>query len=169
MDTLAQGTSTSSPELTDSIKQHVPEVYHDFADVFSKTCANTLAPHRPYDLKINLEEGTSPPLSPIYSLSVSKLQSLREFIDKHLKIGFICPSGSSHGAPVIFVQKKDGSLCLCQFSWSQQNHKERPVSPSLISDLLDAPKKARIYTKIDLQHAYHLIRITEGDEWKTAF
>ena len=39
----------------------------------------------------------------------------------------------------------------------------------LISDLLDAPKKARIYTKIDLQHAYHLIRIAEGNEWKTAF
>ena len=61
MDKLVQGTSTSSPELTDSIKQHVPEVYHDFADVFSKTCANTLAPHRPYDLKINLKEGTLPP------------------------------------------------------------------------------------------------------------
>ena len=39
----------------------------------------------------------------------------------------------------------------------------------LISDLLAAPKKARIYTKIDLRHAYHLIRITEGNEWKTAF
>ena len=60
----------------DSIKQHVPKVYHNFADVFSKTRANTLAPHRPYDLKINLEEGTSPPLGPIYSLSVSELQSL---------------------------------------------------------------------------------------------
>ena len=68
--------STSSPELMDSIKQHVPKIYHDFADVFSKTHANTLAPHRPYDLKINLEEGTLPPLGPIYSLSVSELQSL---------------------------------------------------------------------------------------------
>ena len=75
MDKLARGTSTSSPKLMDSIKQHVPEVYHDFADVFSKARANTLAPHRPYDLKINLEEGTLPPLGPIYSLSVSELQS----------------------------------------------------------------------------------------------
>ena len=151
MDTLAQGTSTSSPELTDSIKQHVPEVYHDFADVFSKTCANTLAPHRPYDLKINLKEGTSPPLSPIYSLSVSKLQSLREFIDEHLKIGFIPPSGLSYGAPVIFVQKKDGFLCLCiDFCGLNKITKKDQYSLPLISDLLDAPKKARIYTKIDL-------------------
>ena len=39
----------------------------------------------------------------------------------------------------------------------------------MVADLLDAPKKARIYSKIDLKHAYHLVRIAEGDEWKTAF
>ena len=39
----------------------------------------------------------------------------------------------------------------------------------LISDLLDAPRKARIYTKIDLKHAYHLVHINKGDEWKTTF
>ena len=63
-------------EILDSIKQHIPEHYHDFIDVFSKVNADTLAPHRSYDLKINLEDGTSPPLGPIYSLSVSKLQLL---------------------------------------------------------------------------------------------
>ena len=39
----------------------------------------------------------------------------------------------------------------------------------LVSDLLDALAKARYYTKLDLKHAYHLVRITDGDEWKTAF
>ena len=39
----------------------------------------------------------------------------------------------------------------------------------LISDLLDSPKQAKLFTKIDLHHAYHLVRIAEGDEWKTAF
>ena len=39
----------------------------------------------------------------------------------------------------------------------------------LISDLLDAPRKAWIYSKIDLRHTYYLVRIAEGDEWKTAF
>jgi hypothetical protein len=39
----------------------------------------------------------------------------------------------------------------------------------LISDLLDTPGKAHIYTKINLRHAYHLVQITPGDEWKTAF
>ena len=39
----------------------------------------------------------------------------------------------------------------------------------LITDLLDAPRKARIYTKIDFQHAYHLVWIAEGNKWKTTF
>src|SRR6202041_432120 len=47
----------------------VPEEYHDFADVFSKVKANKLPPHRPYDLKINIVERSTPPLGPIYSLS----------------------------------------------------------------------------------------------------
>ena len=46
--------------------------------------------------------------------------------------------------------------------------KDRYLLP-LISDLLDAPGKARIYTKIDLHHAYHLVRIADGDEPKTMF
>ena len=49
-----------SSEHLDKVKANVPKDYHDFADVFNKACADTLAPHRPYDLKINLEEGTSP-------------------------------------------------------------------------------------------------------------
>ena len=49
---------------------NVPEEYHDFANVFSKAKAEKLAPHRPYDLKINLEEGTSPLIVPMYPLSI---------------------------------------------------------------------------------------------------
>jgi hypothetical protein len=44
----------------------LPKEYHDFVDVFSKSKADTLAPHRPYDLKIQLEDGVSPPQPPIY-------------------------------------------------------------------------------------------------------
>ena len=104
---------TPSSKLLDKVKANVPKDYHDYVDVFNKACADTLALHRPYDLKINLEEGTSPPIGPIYSLSASELTALREFIDKHLAIGFIRPSHSPHGAPVLFVRKKDGSLRLC--------------------------------------------------------
>ena len=71
--------SDEAPDLS-----NVPEEYHEFADVFSKAKANTLAPHCLYDLKINLEEGASLPINPMYSLSQSELTTLQEFIDKHL-------------------------------------------------------------------------------------
>ena len=87
--------------------------YHGFADIFSKSKADTLAPHHEYDLKINLEDGTSPPLGATYSLSSSELGSLCEFLDEHLAMGFICPTSSAHATLVLFVYKKDSSLCLC--------------------------------------------------------
>jgi len=68
---------------------NVPSEYHKFADVFSKTKAEVLTPHHPYDLKINLEEGAQPPVSPIYSLSASEQEALKKFIEKNLNMGFI--------------------------------------------------------------------------------
>src|SRR5882724_3867842 len=148
----------------------IPKDYHDFTDIFSKSKAGKLADHRPYDLKITLDEGTSLPFGPIYSFSQEELAALHKFIDENLATGFIHPSRSSHGALVLFIQKKDGSLRLCvDFQGLNQiSRKDRYPLP-LISDLLYAPRKARIYTKINLQHAYHLIQVAPGDEWKTAF
>ena len=71
--------SDEAPDIS-----NVPEEYHEFADVFSKAKANTSALHCPYDLKINLEEGASLPINPMYSLSQYELITLQEFINKHL-------------------------------------------------------------------------------------
>src|SRR5882672_6559773 len=73
------GLSMTTSEILVDISS-VPEDYHDFADVFSKTKAGKLANHRPYDLKITLDEGTAPPYGPIYSLSQEELAALRKFI-----------------------------------------------------------------------------------------
>jgi len=157
--------STDDPDLST-----IPTEYHDFADVFSKSKADTLAPHRPYDLKIDLEDGASPPIGPMYSLSQSELGTLREFIDEHINIGFIRPSKSPHGAPVLFIRKKDGSLRLCvDFRGLNKLTKKDRYPLPMINDLLATAGKARVYTALDLRHAYHLVRIAEGDEWKTAF
>ena len=148
----------------------LPSEYHDFADVFSEKEANTLPPHRDFDLRIDTIDGQEPPIGHVYSISEKELATLREFIDKNLKSGFIYPSRSSHGAPILFARKKDGSLRLCvdYRGLNKITKKDRYPLP-LIADLLDAPGKARIYTKLDLRHAYHLLRIAEGDEPKTAF
>src|SRR6266511_798177 len=138
--------------------------------VFSQAKADTLPAHHPYDLKIDLEEGAEPPLGRMYSLSQTEAQALHEFLDENLCIGFICPSKSAHGVPILFVKKKDGSLRLCvDFRGLNRITKKDRYPLPLISDLLDAPGRARIYTKIDLRHAYHLVRIADGDEEKTTF
>jgi len=148
----------------------VPPEYHNYVDVFSKAKASELPPHHDYNLKINLEEGTSPSLGTLYSLSPVKLSALWTFIDENLNTGFICPTASSHAAPVLFVKKKDGSLHLCiDFRGLNKITKKDHYPLPLISDLLDSPSHAKIYSKIDLWHTYHLVWIAPGDKWKTAF
>ena len=130
----------TTPDDTPVNMSGVPPDYHKFTDVFSKTCASAPALHWPYDLKIELEEGTTPPFGPIYSLSQSELKSLQEFLDEHLAMDFICPSHSLGGAPVLFVCKKDGSLCLCvDFCGLNKIMKKDRYPLPRISDLLDSP------------------------------
>jgi len=99
-----------------------------------------------------------------------ELHTLQDFIEENIKVSLIWPSKSPCGALVLFVKKKDRFLHLCIDYWglNKITQKDRYPIP-LISDLVDAPKKARVYSKIDLHSAYHLVRITEGEEWKTAF
>ena len=88
----------------------IPEEYHDFADIFSKSNALVLPPHREFDLKIELEEGATSPPRRLYSLSPFELNTLWEFIDENLSTSFIHLTSSSLTAPVLFIKKKDGSL-----------------------------------------------------------
>ena len=121
-------------------------------------------------ISIQIKKGTKLLLGPIYLLSVLELKTLQEFIEENLKSGLICPSCSSCSSPVLFVQKKDDSLCLC-IDYKELNKitcKNCYPIP-LISDLLDFPKKTRVYSKIDLHNTYHLVHIAKGDEWKTTF
>ena len=67
----------------------IPKKYHDLLDVFNKERASTLNPHRPYDLKIKLEDRQSLPIGPVYSVSQTKLQLLCKFLNEHLAMGFI--------------------------------------------------------------------------------
>ena len=163
-----QANSAKLAETSDL--SNVPSKYHKFANIFSKTKAEVLPSHYPYDLKINLEEGTQLLVGPIYSLSASEQEALKEFIEKNLNTGFIRPISSLHSALVLFIKKKDGSLCLCINFYDLNCISKKDCYPlPLISDLLDSPHKAWVYSKIDLCHAYHLVCITNNDEWKIAF
>ncbi len=147
----------------------LPE-YQEFSDMFSGKKANMLPPHQPYDLQINTEGDVKPFYGPIYSLSPPELAALQEFLDENTQNVFIQPSRSPWGSPVLFIKKKDGSLQLCVDYWALNKVTQKDWYPlPLISDLLDSPGPARIYTKINLKHAYHLVQITDGNESKMAF
>ena len=68
--------AAASPSVDTPNMAGVPAAYHDFADIFSKAKATMLAPHCKYDLHIDLEEGASPPLGTVYSLSQTELGTL---------------------------------------------------------------------------------------------
>jgi hypothetical protein len=93
------------PSATNLVPE-IPAEYRDLADVFSETKADELPPHRgPLDHSIPLEEGAKPSYGPIYNLSEIELQTLKQYIDTQLPKGFIRPSTSPYGAPVLFVKK----------------------------------------------------------------
>ena len=84
--------------------------------------------------------------------------------------GLIRPSRSPCGAPIIFARKKDGSLRLCVDYRRLNEITVRNVYPlPLIHEMLDRLAGAQWFTTLDLKDAYWLLRIKEGDEWKTAF
>jgi len=160
---------TAEEELT-KIKQHLPQEYHDLADVFRKTAAAKLPPHRTYDHSIEVEDGFTPPFGPLYSLSRPELETLKKWLEENLEKGFIRASSSPAGAPVLFVKKKDGTLRVCvdYRGLNKGTVKNRYPLP-LIKETLAQLQKAKYYTKLDIRDAYNMVRIKEGDEWKTAF
>ncbi|WRX27650.1 Reverse transcriptase domain - like 10 [Theobroma cacao] len=91
---------------------------------------------------------------------------LQELVDK----GFICPSTSLWGAPILFVKKKDGILRLC-IDYRQLNKMTIKNKYSLprIDDLFDQLQGATVFSKVDLRSGYHQLRIKEQDVPKTAF
>jgi len=98
------------------------------------------------------------------------MKALREYLEVNEKRGWIRASTSVATAPIHFVKKKDGGLCLC-VDYRQLNEftiKDRTPLP-LIGESLDQLSNATIYTKLDIREAYYNLRIAAGDEWKTAF
>ncbi|MBW0566990.1 hypothetical protein O181_106705 [Austropuccinia psidii MF-1] len=100
------------PEEIETVMKVVPSVYHQYLDVFSKVKAEKLPPHRACDHHIELE-GSLPPVGVIYSLSNQESDTLRAYISENVEKGFIRPSSSSTGAPVLFVKNQNGGLRFC--------------------------------------------------------
>ncbi|KAI2650785.1 Transposon Tf2-9 polyprotein [Labeo rohita] len=161
-------TSVESPIEKRSVK--IPKIYSSFQDVFCPKRASQLPPHRPWDCAIDLILDAPMPRGKIYPLSLPETQAMEEYIQEALSQGYIRPSTSPAASSFFFVAKKDGGLrpCIDYRIINQGTIKFRYPLP-LVPVALEQLRSAKIFTKLDLRSAYNLVRIREGDEWKTAF
>ena len=180
-DSLSQSDSEDLWEAIPSdVQQLVPPEYADYLDVFSEAKAKELPPHRPYDCAIELvSEKDNPPCGQIYPLSPDEDKLMQEYISENLACNFIRPSTSSAGASVFFVEKEKGKTkvhgkppkkrLVVNYKGLDKLTKKFRYPLPLIETMFDQLHSAKVFTKIDLRSAYNLLRIREGDEWKTAF
>src|SRR5580765_777218 len=144
-------------------------VVQEFEDVFPEDVPG-LPPVREIEFEIDLIPGTGPVSVAPYRMAPAELVELKSQLEDLSSKGFIRPSVSPWGAPVLLVKKKDGRSRLC-VDYRQLNKvtiKNRYPLPR-IDDLMDQLKGAAVFSKIDLRSGYHQIRVKEEDIQKTAF
>ena len=141
---------------------YIPKVY-EFADVFSEELKH-LPPHREMDFSIEVYPGTDPILVAPYRMAPLELKELKIHVQELQGKGFIRPSTSPWGSPMLFMKKKDGSLQL-YVDYQKLNivtMKNKYPLP-WIDDLFDQLCGACYFSKIDLRYGYHQLRIQESD------
>ncbi|KAJ9523167.1 hypothetical protein QJQ45_024088, partial [Haematococcus lacustris] len=141
----------------------------EFADVF-ESMPEGLPPDRKVGHTIRLEPGAVPPYRRMYKLSPREDAEVRKQVAELLAKGLIEPSSSPYGAPILFVQKKDGTLRMCidYRALNKLTVRDRYPLPR-IDELFDKLAGKKVFSSLDLQAGYHQIRITEEDVPKTAF
>nr|CAE02265.2 OSJNBb0049I21.5 [Oryza sativa Japonica Group] len=144
-------------------------IVQQFPDVFPEDLPG-MPPDRDIEFIIDLIPGTAPISKRPYRMPVNELEELKKQIRELQEKGFVRPSSSPWGAPVLFVKKKDGSMRMCvdYRSLNEVTIKNKYPLPR-IDDLFDQLKGAKVFSKIDLRSGYHQLKIRTGDIPKTAF
>nr|GEZ68944.1 putative reverse transcriptase domain-containing protein [Tanacetum cinerariifolium] len=127
-------------------------------------------PTRQVEFQIDLVPGATPVARAPYRLAPSGMKDLSEQLKELFDKGFIMPSSSPWGAPVLFVKKKDGSFWIC-IDYRELNKltaKNRYPLPR-IDDLFDQFQGSSVYSKIDMRLGYYQFRVREEDIPKTTF
>src|SRR6267154_97245 len=152
-------------------QEQVPLEYHQFGKVFSNEEAQRFPNSRPWDHEIELTPDTPQVLNcKVYPLAEGQQELLDQFLDEHLKKGYIRVSNSPYASPFFFVKKNDGKQRPVQDYRQLNNHTVRNTYPlPLIKELVTQLIKKQWFTKFDVRWGYNNIRIKDGDQWKAAF
>ncbi|GJX91673.1 reverse transcriptase domain-containing protein [Tanacetum coccineum] len=162
-------TATKDEDKSKGKRLEDVSVVQEFPEVFPKDLLG-IPPTRQVEFRIDLVPGATPVARAPYRLAPSEMKELAEQLQELTDKGFIRPSSSPWGAPVLFVKKKDGSFRMC-IDYRELNKltvKNRYPLPR-IDDLFDQLQGSSIYSKIDLRSGYHQLRVREEDIPKTAF
>ncbi|GJT37886.1 putative reverse transcriptase domain-containing protein [Tanacetum coccineum] len=166
---LAHITMKEAKDKSEGKRLEDVPIVRDFPEVFPEDLPG-IPPARQVEFQIDLVPGAAPVARAPYRLAPSEMKELAEQLQELSDKGFIRPSSSPWGAPVLFVKKKDGSFRMC-IDYRELNKltvKNRYPLPR-IDDLFDQLQGSSVYSKIDLRSGYHQLRVREEDILKTAF
>jgi hypothetical protein len=145
-------------QLDASQGSEVP-VVNEFPDVFPEECLG-MSSDRDIEFVNELKPGIAPIYKAPFRMTTPELAEVKEHIKELLEKGFIHPSSSPWGAPLIFVPKKDGTQRLC-VDYRALN--EVPIKNkyplSRIDDLFDQLRGVCVFSKIDLRSGYHQLKV----------
>ncbi|GJV03231.1 putative reverse transcriptase domain-containing protein [Tanacetum coccineum] len=184
---LAHATTNEVEDKSEKKRLEDVPIVRDFPEVFPEDLPG-LPPTRQVEFQIDLVPGATPVARAPYRLAPSEMKELSKQLKELSDKGFIRPSSSPWGAPVLFVKKKDGSFRMC-IDYRElnklTNKREHEEHLKLILELLKKeelyakfskcefwiPKLqgSSVYSKIDLRSGYHQMRVREEDIPKTAF
>ncbi|KAJ9536105.1 hypothetical protein OSB04_un000715 [Centaurea solstitialis] len=160
---MARDTPLEKKEIADV------DVVREFPDVFPEELPG-LPPERQVEFHIDLTPGAAPIARAPYRLAPTEMKEMMTQLQELSERGFIRPSSSPWGAPVLFVKKKDGSMRMCIDYRELNNRTVKNKYPlPRIDDLFDQLQGAGCFSKIDLRSGYHQVRVKEDDVPKTAF
>ncbi|GJY77535.1 putative reverse transcriptase domain-containing protein [Tanacetum coccineum] len=166
---LAHITTKKAEDKSEEKRLEDVPIVRDFPEVFPKDLPG-IPPNRQVEFQIDLIHGAAPVARAPYRLAPSEMKELSNQLQELSDKGFIRPSSSLWGAPVLFVKKKDGSFRMCIDYQELNKLTVKNYYPLLrIDDLFDQLQGLSVYSKIDLRSIYHQLRVREEDIPKTAF
>ncbi len=152
------------------LKKKLLIVYHDFLDVFDREKTTQLPLHWSYDHKIELEDESQSSRSWLYLMLSYKLQKIKKYLEENLKKKFITLSKAFFASSILFVEKKDDSLCFCVNYWKLNALIKRDrYSILLINEVLAQIQDSKYLTRLNIIITFNKLRMSSESENLTTF
>ena len=162
--------SNNFESIVSTLHPEAKKLVLKYKELFPDDLPKGLPPIRSIDHRIDLVTGAEPVNGAIYRMSDHELKELKKQLEDLLNHGFIKPSLSPFGSPVLFVKKKDGSMRLV-VDYRKLNAQTIKNSFGLprADDQLESVRGAKWFSRFDLHSCYNQLRVREEDTPKTAF